>query len=188
MNLIIRIFASLRKSFYKKLSDNYRQMSGEPILHQALMIKGEGKVIVGEKVQIGFELSAGFWNTYAYFDLRGANSQINIGDGVILNNNASFNADGATIDIGKGTVTGMNLSIMTSDGHGLSPETRHTGSFPRLSVSIGEQVFIGDNVMIIKGVTIGNHSVIGAGSVVTSDIPENVIAAGNPCRVIRSLC
>jgi acetyltransferase-like isoleucine patch superfamily enzyme len=54
-------------------------------------------------------------------------------------------------------------------------------------VTIGRRVFIGTNSIILKGVTIGHNTVIGAGSVVTTDIPENVVAAGNPCRPIRTL-
>jgi acetyltransferase-like isoleucine patch superfamily enzyme len=187
MSLIIRIVAFLRKLYFRMLSDNYRQMTGIPILRQPLLIKGEGNVNIAEKVQIGYELSPGFWSTYVYFDLRGDGSLINLGDGVILNNNTSLTADGAGIYIGSNTVAGVNLSILTSDGHDLSPKMRHSGHFSRLSVRIGENVFIGDNVMILKGVFIGRNTVIGAGSIVTADIPENVVAAGNPCRVIRSL-
>ena len=185
--MVVRMFAYLRKSFFKILSNNYHQMRGMPILVQPLLIKGGGGVSVGENVQIGYELSPGFWSTYAYFDLRGEESVIKLDEGVILNNNASLSADGACISIGKNTVAGVNLSIMTSDGHGLALNMRHSGQYPRLSVTIGENVFIGDNVMIMKGVRVGANSVIGAGSIVTSDIPEDVVAAGNPCRVIRSL-
>jgi len=176
-----------RKWYYRILSGNYSQMSGKPLLRQPLQMEGDGKVIMGKQVQIGYELSPHFWSSYAYFDLRGADSLIRLGDGVILNNNASLSADGASITIGNYTITGVNLSIITSDGHCLNPKQRHHVSYQRASVNIGEYVFIGDNVLILKGVNIGNNSVIGAGSVVTSDIPENVVAAGNPCRVIRPL-
>lgn len=183
----IFIFNSLRKYCLKKLSGNYRRMTGKPFLNQALLIMGEGMVHVGNNVQIGYEPSPGYWSGYAYFDLRGEKSVINIEDNVVLNNNTSLTADGASISIGKNTLVGVNLSVMTSDGHALSPSIRKIGSFPCLPVSIGENVFIGDNVMILKGVNIGRNAVIGAGSVVTSDIPENAVAAGNPCRVIRIL-
>lgn len=187
MNLWIRIEAYLRKKNFRRLSGNYRQMEGKPILNQALLINGKGKVSMGERVQLGYELSPQFWTSYAYFDLRGDEARIILGDGVILNNNVSLTADGATIQIGKNTVAGINLNIQTSDGHALDPEIRTNGVFPRLSVVIGDNVFIGDNVIILKGVNIGDNSVIGAGSVVTGDIPDNVLAAGNPCRTIRLL-
>lgn len=185
--LMVEFFISFRKFFYRRLSNGYRQMTGKPYLRQPLLIKGDGKVIIGEKVQIGYELSPAFWSTYTYFDLRGKESYIRLGEGVMLNNNTSFSADQAGIEIGKKTVAGVNLSILTSDGHSLNPEKRHSDQMPHRSVTVGENVFIGDNVMILKGVTICNNSVIGAGSVVTKDIPKDVVAAGNPCRVIRLL-
>ena len=187
MSLAIRICASIRKFYFKRLSDNYSQMTGKPILSQSLLIKGRGHVLIGDKVQLGYECSPGFWSGYTYFDLRGEDAQIRIDDGVILNNNSSLTADGASICIGKNTVAGVNLSIATSDGHALDPVSRRSGSCPCLSVTVGDNVFIGDNVLILKGVNIGENTVVGAGSVVASDIPANVVAAGNPCRVIRSL-
>jgi maltose O-acetyltransferase len=79
---------------------------------------------------------------------------------------------------------------MDTDFHPLSPVNRISAKAEDAScapVFIGRNVFVGANSLILKGVTIGDNSVIGAGSVVTSSIPENVIAAGNPCRVIRAL-
>jgi len=150
------------------------------------MIKGEGSIHIGEKVTIGYESSSGFWSTYAYFDLRG-NGDIRIGDDVIINNNVALTADGASIKIGSRTITGINLSIMTSDGHSLDPAHRHDGKYKCLPVEIGENVFIGDNVTILKGVRIGKNAVIGANSLVIKDIPENALAVGNPCNVLRIL-
>jgi maltose O-acetyltransferase len=118
--------------------------------------------------------------------LRGDNARIHIGSQVILNNNTSLTADNASITIGDRTVAGVDLTIMTSDGHGVDPERRHNENYPYCSVQIGENVFIGDHVIILKGVTIGRDCVIGAGSVVTKSIPERVVAAGNPCRIIRT--
>lgn len=173
--------------YFKRYSSKDVKVTGKPILNQPLLIKGEGNVIFENKVNIGYPLSQNFLNTYAYFDLRGENSMIRIGENVMLNNNACLTADEASIHIGKNTVAGVNLIIQTSDGHCLNPNKRHDSNFPRFTVTIGENVFIGDNVIILKGVNIGTNSVIGAGSVVTKDIPDNVMAAGNPCKVIRPL-
>jgi len=150
------------------------------------MIKGVGIVHVGKNVQFGYESSSGFWSSYAYLDLRG-NGEIRIGDNVMINNNAALTADGASISIGSDTVTGINLSIMTSDGHSLDPLHRHDGPTNGLPVVVGENVFIGDNVTILKGVTIGKNAVIGANSLVVKNIPENAIASGNPCKILRML-
>lgn len=184
MSIPTRLHACMRRFRYKILSGGYKQLKGNPILRQPLMIKGDGFIYIGEKVQIGYESSSGFWSGYAYFDLRGR-SEIRIGDNVMINNNAALTADGANIEIGSHTVTGINLSIMTSDGHSLDPAHRHDGKVDCLPVSIGENVFIGDNVTILKGVRIGKNAVIGAHSLVIKDIPENAIATGNPCIVIR---
>ena len=90
-----------------------------------------------------------------------------------------------SITIGKNTLIGADCLIVDSDFHGFPLD----GNEPVKSapVEIGDHVFIGARTIILKGVKIGNRSVIGAGSVVTSDIPENSLAAGNPARVLRRL-
>ena len=94
--------------------------------------------------------------------------------------------------IGDNTLIGPNVQIYTPS-HPLKAAERFTGDpdFPfRTSaqpVSIGNNVWIGGNVVILPGVTIGDGTTIGAGSIVTGDIPANVLALGQPCRVIRTL-
>lgn len=103
-----------------------------------------------------------------------------------------FSNYGLTIlDVGKVVIGGNaqiapNVSIYTA-GHPVHPDSRNSGYEYGIPVAIGDNVWIGGNVVILPGVTIGSNSVIGAGSVITKDIPEWVIAAGNPCRVIRSI-
>ncbi|NLT04108.1 MAG: acyltransferase [Bacteroidales bacterium] len=162
-------------------------VSGRPDCKQPLLIRGEGRVQFAAGVRVGSKTYQGYLNTYGNFTVRGEESLIRIGEQVSLNNNASLTADRASIYIGKGTVTGINLSIHTSDRYNTDPVLRHMDQRPTHTVIIGENVFLGDNVMILKGVKIGNNAVIGAGSVVTHSIPENVLAAGNPCTVIRTL-
>jgi len=186
MSTLTNLHASMRRFHFKMLSGGYKQLKGSPLLRQPLMIRGDGLVSVGEKVQIGYESSSGFWNSYAYFDLRGK-GEIHIGNEVMINNNVALTADDASIEIGSHTVIGINLSIMTSDGHALDPAHRHDGPINCLPVCIGEHVFLGDNVTILKGVRIGRNTVIGANSLVTKDIPDNAIASGNPCNVLRLL-
>ena len=88
------------------------------------------------------------------------------------------------VDIGDNVLFAPNVSIYTA-GHPVHPETRNTGYEYGIPVKIGNNVWVGGNTVITPGVTIGDNVVIGAGSVVTKDIPANVVAAGNPCRVIR---
>jgi acetyltransferase-like isoleucine patch superfamily enzyme len=94
-----------------------------------------------------------------------------------------------SVMIGDSTMLGANVTIIDTDFHPLEPENRRysRNGVASAPVVIGENVFIGSGSIILKGITIGANSVIGAGSIVASDIPANCIAAGNPCRVLRSL-
>lgn len=94
-----------------------------------------------------------------------------------------------SISIGHGTLIGANSTIVDTDFHPLTATERYTNASAGKSapVVIEENVFIGMGCLILKGVTIGKNSVIGAGSVVRTSIPPNVIAAGNPCVVVKQL-
>jgi maltose O-acetyltransferase len=94
--------------------------------------------------------------------------------------------DVAQVTIGSRTLFGPNVQIYTAT-HPLYHAERATGLEYAKPITIGNDVWVGGSVVICPGVTIGDRSVIGAGSVVTRDIPEDVIAAGNPCRITRSL-
>lgn len=102
---------------------------------------------------------------------------------------ANFNlvlVDDGEIFIGDDVMIAPNVTISTT-GHPIDPYYRSFGTQYSLPVKIGNTVWIGANVVILPGVTIGENSVIGAGSVVTHDIPANVVAVGNPCRVMREI-
>ena len=93
-----------------------------------------------------------------------------------------------SIRIGDRVMVGANCTIVDTDFHPVDAQARFAGERGKsLPVVIEDDVFIGMNSMILKGVTIGRGSIIGAGSVVTKDIPPGVLAAGNPARVIRQL-
>ena len=94
--------------------------------------------------------------------------------------------DVGKVTIGDNVMIAPNVSIYTA-GHPVHPESRNSGYEYGIPVSIGNNVWIGGNVVILPGVSIGDNVVIGAGSVVTKSIPDNVIAAGNPCRIIREI-
>lgn len=117
--------------------------------------------------------------------------------GATIRIGADVGISGATIcatqlvEIGSQVLLGADVKIFDTDFHALRATNRrfnnNPADVPSAPVIIGKNVFIGTGAMILKGVTIGANSVIGAGSVVIRSIPENVIAAGNPARVIRNL-
>jgi len=117
-------------------------------------------------------------------------AQIILGDAVGISGGTICAAE--RVEIGAGSMLGANVTIADTDFHSLAVGDRSVPGHEHASIGVapvlvGTDVFIGTNSLILKGVRIGRNSVIGAGSVVTRDIPENCIAAGNPCRVIRQL-
>jgi len=113
------------------------------------------------------------------------------GYNIILGEKVFFNFNCVVLDvtyvqIGNRTLIGPNVQLYTAT-HPLDYKLRASGLENAMPVTIGEDVWIGGSVVVCPGVTIGDRSIIGAGSVVTKSIPEDVFAAGNPCRVIRSL-
>lgn len=112
-------------------------------------------------------------------------SNIHIGDHFYANFNLVI-VDDIDVYIGEHVMIAPNVTI-TPTGHPVDPELRKPGTQFSIPVRIGNNVWIGSNAVILPGVTIGDNSVIGAGSVVTHDIPENVVAVGNPCRVLRQI-
>ncbi len=102
---------------------------------------------------------------------------------------ANFNltlVDDTYIYVGDYTMIGPNVTIATG-GHPILPQLREQGYQYNAPVKIGRNCWIGAGAIIVPGVTIGDNSVIGAGAVVTKDIPPNVLAVGNPCRVLREI-
>lgn len=112
-------------------------------------------------------------------------TNIKMGDQVFLNFNCTI-LDVMSVTIGSRTLLGPGVQIYTAT-HPLDYRERSTGLEFARPVVIGEDVWVGGGAIICPGVSIGARSVIGAGSVVTRDIPADVVAAGNPCRVIRRL-
>ena len=112
-------------------------------------------------------------------------SHIEVGKNFFANYNCMI-LDVAKVVIGDNCQMAPNVAIYTA-GHPVHPDTRNTAYEYGIEVTIGDNVWIGGNTVICPGVHIGSNTVIGAGSVVTKDIPERVIAAGNPCKVIREI-
>ena len=112
-------------------------------------------------------------------------SNCRIGAGSFLNHGV-YLMDGAPITLGRNCFLGPSCGLYTAN-HPLNAVQRAQGLERALPITLGDDVWLGGNVGILPGVTIGSGSVIGAGSVVTHDIPPGVVAAGNPCRVLRPI-
>lgn len=114
-----------------------------------------------------------------------AGKNVHLGKKVYANFNLTL-VDDADIYIGDMTMIAPNVTISTGT-HPILPALREKGLQYNLDVHIGRNVWLGAGVIVLPGVTIGDNSVIGAGAVVTRDIPANVVAFGVPCRVIRPI-
>ncbi|GKX67937.1 sugar O-acetyltransferase [Inconstantimicrobium mannanitabidum] len=110
---------------------------------------------------------------------------IEVGNNFFANYNCTI-LDVGKVIIGENAQFAPNVSIYTA-GHPIHPESRNSGYEYGIGVTIGDNVWLGGSVVVNPGVKIGNNVVIGSGSVVTKDIPDNVIAVGNPCKVIRQI-
>ncbi len=110
---------------------------------------------------------------------------LHFGNNVYVNFNFTVVDDG-DIYVGDKVMFGPNVTIATAN-HPINPELRETAMQYNKPVHIGENVWVGAGVTIVPGVSIGKDSVIGACSVVVKDIPDNVVAVGNPCRVLREI-
>lgn len=119
------------------------------------------------------------------FHANWGGAHIHLGDFVYTNFNFTA-VDDSHIYIGSYTMIGPNVTVATA-GHPILPELREKAYQYNMPVHIGKNCWIGAGALIMPGVTIGDNSVIGAGSVVTKDIPSNVVAYGNPCRVAREI-
>lgn len=110
---------------------------------------------------------------------------VHLGNDVYINFNLSL-VDDSDIYIGDGVLIAPNVTIACGT-HPIRPDIRCKQAQYNLPIYIGNRVWIGANCVIMPGVKIGENSVIGAGSIVTKDVPANVIAVGNPCRILREI-
>ena len=110
---------------------------------------------------------------------------VHFGSGVYANFHLTL-VDDTHIFVGDRTMFGPNVTVCTA-GHPVLPELREKGYQYNAPVCIGKNCWIGAGAVILPGVTIGDNTVIGAGSIVTRDVPSDVVAVGNPCRVLRKI-
>ena len=183
---IYYLFQFPRVLKYKLLSD-CKNVIGSPKYNQPTQLVGKGKITFGKNVNLGVKPSPFLYIGYGYIEARKESSKIFIGDNVWINNNFVIISEGKGVEIKENTLIGANVEIIDSDFHDLHPNKRMGGVPKTAKVLIEKNVFIGNNVKILKGITIGRNSIIANGSVVTKSIPRNVIVGGNPAKVIRKI-
>lgn len=114
-----------------------------------------------------------------------AGKNVHFGKNVYANFNLTL-VDDTDIYVGDYTMLAPNVTLATA-GHPILPELREKGYQYNMPVRIGKNCWLGAGVVVLPGVSIGDNTVVGAGSVVTKDLPANVVAVGNPCRVVREI-
>lgn len=129
---------------------------------------------IGENCYIEVPFHANFGGKHCHF-----------GKNIYCNFNCTF-VDDTHIYVGDNTMFGPNVVVATA-GHPILPDLRDKGYQYNLPIYIGKSCWLGAGVIVLPGVHIGDNTVIGAGSVVTKDIPSNVVAVGNPCKVLREI-
>lgn len=129
------------------------------------------------KVGNNYCITAPFWCDYGY--------NIELGENFYMNHDCVI-LDCAKVTFGDNVFVAPQCGFYTA-GHPLDYETRNAGLEYAYPITVGDNVWIGGGVKVMPGVTIGSNVVIGGGSVVAGDIPDNVVAAGNPCKVIRAV-
>lgn len=181
-----RSVSAVRRHYYRLVSDPIVMGGGRPRAEQPILFRGRGSVAFGDRVQFGWPASPGFFSAYAYIEARRHDACIKFGSDSTFNNGFVCIAFGGSVHIGSRVLGGPELLIMNSDFHSLEPESRLQGlRVDSADVSIGNNVFIGARVTILKGAQIGDDSVIAAGSVVSGAFPPRVLLAGNPAVVKR---
>jgi len=184
-NIIISIVLKIRIFKYSFFSNN-KNVSGFFVKHQPVVVRGKGKIRIGDNVNVGVINSPNFYNSYAYIEARNKNAVIEFGNNIQINNGFSVTSEKSII-IENNVLIGFNCNIIDSTFHHLDKDKRNETDPNPKEVIIKRNVFIGNNVTILKGVTIGENSVISNGSIVTKTCPDNVVIGGVPAKVIKQL-
>ena len=182
---IINLFLRLRRYKYSLFSNNKR-VKGSFRALQPVVVRGKGSVSFGENNKFGVINSPNFYNGYCFIEARNSDAEIIFKNNVNSNNCLSITAE-HFIEIGNDVLIGNCCKISDSNFHNLALEKRlETDPNPE-PVIIKDNVFIGDNVTILKGVVLGENLVVGSGSLVTKSFKDNVVIAGVPAKIIREL-
>lgn len=185
--LVWRLLRISRNFKFMTLSRN-KYFGERPHLIQPLLLEGKGKIRFGAAVKIGVSSSPNFWTTVCYIEARSLRASVSIGENTWINNNFAVISESGLIEIGKDCLIGHDVFIVDSDFHQVNPDFRRGGEKSASEpVLIGDNVFIGSRVTILKGSCIGDGSVVAANSVISGTFPARSLIAGNPGKLMRIL-
>lgn len=184
-NVISKLYLTFRKVLYACFSNN-RNFQGHFKAFQPVVLRGKGEITFGKGVNIGVINSPLFYNTYAYIESRTKDAKITFGNNININNSFSIVSENEIL-IMDDVLIGYNCTISDSNFHNLEIEKRKRTDPEPKKVVIGNNVFIGNNVTLLKGVEIGDNCVVASGAIVTKSFPENVVIGGCPAEIINKL-
>lgn len=176
---------ALRFFYYEPLFRSQCRSVGRKLwMEQLPYMVNRGALCIGDDVRLSGKPAFLFCSKLA------AEPSISIGDHTFIGHGATFSV-GKAITIGRSCLIAGGVHVTDNDGHPLNYLDRMKNLPPRMEdvkeVQIGNNVWIGNYAIILKGVTVGDRAIVGAGSVVTRDVPPDVVVAGNPARVVKSL-
>lgn len=151
----------------------------------------KGSIIIGKNFHCNNRMTSNSLGVFqsCMFNISASGSRIVIGNNVGISG-STINAD-TIITIGDNTIIGSGCLITDTDSHPIQMADRNRKDWPKYTkskpISIGKNVFIGARCIVLKGVNIGDGAVIGAGSVVSKDVPANAIVAGNPAKIVKMI-
>ena len=155
-------------------------------MEQLPYVQGRGRIVLGSRVRLSGKSSV----TFGRRRPGAPEPTLTVGDGTFVGHACGFNVGGA-ITIGTNCLLATGVLIYDQDGHPLDAARRRAGepSPPEsvVAVTLGDDVWVGSGAVILKGVTVGDRSVVAARSVVTKDVPPDTVVAGNPARIVLTL-
>lgn len=184
-NFIIKLLVRMKAFLFVAFKPSSVVIRNDGRIVSVCSFYGNGKLFLKRGVVVGQSNSPKYFNGVNHFSLIDGASIV-IGDQTKISNNTVFIAWNSIV-VGKRCLIGEDVKFMDSDIHGLMPNKRSGRYAVSARIEIGDDVFIGSSSIILKGVSVGEGSIVAAGSVVVHSVPSGVVVAGNPARVVKKI-